>query len=114
MRFFVQEMLKNKGNSLEGKTCVVSGSGNVAQYTTEKVIQLGGKVVTLSDSSGTIVDSDGISLEKLEFVKELKMNVAAELRNMQISLDVNFWKGRNHGRCLVMSPSLQRLKMKSP
>lgn len=70
--FFVEEMLKNKGNSLEGKICTVSGSGNVAQYTTEKVIQLGGTVVTLSDSSGTIYDPEGITLEKLEFVKDLK------------------------------------------
>ena len=70
--FFVEEMLKNKGNSLDGKICTVSGSGNVAQYTTEKIIQLGGTVVSLSDSSGTIHDPDGITLEKLEFVKELK------------------------------------------
>tara|TARA_B100001121_G_C18699945_1_gene627035 strand:- start:74 stop:1429 length:1356 start_codon:yes stop_codon:yes gene_type:complete len=70
--FFVEEMLKNQGNSLDGKICTVSGSGNVAQYTTEKVIQLGGRVVTLSDSAGTIYDPEGVSIEKLEFVKDLK------------------------------------------
>ncbi len=70
--FFVEEMLKAQGNSLEGKTCVVSGAGNVAQYTAEKILQLGGKVVTFSDSSGSIYDPEGISPEKLEFVKELK------------------------------------------
>lgn len=70
--FFVEEMLKSQGNSLDGKICTVSGSGNVAQYTTEKVIQLGGRVVTLSDSAGTIYDPEGVSIEKLEFVKDLK------------------------------------------
>ncbi len=70
--YFVQEMLKTKGESLEGKTCAVSGSGNVAQYTTEKLIELGAKVVTLSDSSGCIYDAEGIGKEKLAFVMELK------------------------------------------
>ena len=70
--FFVDEMLKSVGESIEGKVCTVSGSGNVAQYATEKVIQLGGKVVTLSDSSGSIYDPEGITLEKLEFIKDLK------------------------------------------
>jgi glutamate dehydrogenase (NADP+) len=70
--YFAQEMLKTKGDSFEGKRVSVSGSGNVAQYTTEKVNELGGKVVTLSDSSGYIVDDDGISPEKLDFVFELK------------------------------------------
>ncbi|HSV43223.1 MAG TPA: glutamate dehydrogenase, partial [Candidatus Bathyarchaeia archaeon] len=70
--YFAQEMLKTRGDSLKGKTVVVSGSGNVAQYTVEKVSQLGGKVVTLSDSSGTIYDSKGITPEKLAFVMELK------------------------------------------
>jgi len=65
-------MLVSRRESLEGKTCLVSGSGNVAQYSVEKIIQLGGKVVTLSDSSGHIYDEEGISKEKLQFVKELK------------------------------------------
>jgi len=70
--FFAQEMLKTRGESFEGKTCLVSGSGNVAQYTVEKLTQLGAKVVTMSDSSGCIHDPDGISPEKLAYVKELK------------------------------------------
>jgi glutamate dehydrogenase/leucine dehydrogenase len=70
--YFAQEMLKTKGESFKGKTCVVSGSGNVAQYTVEKINQLGGKVVTLSDSSGTIYDSSGIDEKKLAFLMELK------------------------------------------
>jgi glutamate dehydrogenase (NADP+) len=70
--YFAQEMLNANGDSLEGKTVVVSGSGNVAQYTIEKVNQLGGKCVSLSDSNGTIYDADGINAEKLAFVMELK------------------------------------------
>jgi glutamate dehydrogenase (NADP+) len=65
-------MLKTKGDSFEGKTVVISGSGNVAQYATQKATQLGGKVVTLSDSAGYIYDADGIDAEKLAFVMELK------------------------------------------
>ena len=70
--FFAHEMLKARGEGFEGKTCAVSGSGNVAQYTVEKLNQLGAKVVTLSDSAGTVYDKDGIGAEKLAFVKELK------------------------------------------
>ena len=70
--YFAREMLKVKGQDFKGKTCVVSGSGNVAQYAAEKIIQLGGKVVTLSDSNGHLYDADGITQEKLDWVKELK------------------------------------------
>ena len=70
--YFAQEMLTGRNDSIEGKTCVVSGSGNVAQYTVEKIIQLGGRVVSLSDSAGTVYDPAGIDEEKLNFVKELK------------------------------------------
>jgi len=70
--YFAEEMLKTRGDSLKGKIVVVSGSGNVAQYTIEKVNQLGGKVVSLSDSSGTIYDPKGIDDKKLAFVMELK------------------------------------------
>ncbi len=70
--YFVQEMLKTRGESLKGKICAVSGSGNVAQYTVEKLIQLGAKPVTLSDSNGFIHDPKGIDEQKLEFVMELK------------------------------------------
>lgn len=70
--YFAQEMLKTKGDSIAGKTVAISGSGNVAQYAVEKVTQLGGKVVTMSDSNGYIYDADGITAEKLAFVMELK------------------------------------------
>ncbi|MBK6914659.1 MAG: NADP-specific glutamate dehydrogenase [Ignavibacteriales bacterium] len=70
--YFAAEMLSTKGQTLEGKTCLVSGSGNVAQYTVEKLLQLGAKPVTLSDSNGYIYDEEGISKEKLAFVMEMK------------------------------------------
>ncbi len=70
--YFAQEMLKTKGDSIAGKTVVISGSGNVSQYAVEKVTQLGGKVVTMSDSNGYIYDPDGITPEKLAYVMELK------------------------------------------
>ena len=70
--YFATEMLASRNDTLEGKICLVSGSGNVAQYTSEKILQLGGKVVTLSDSSGYIFDEQGIDSEKLAFVQHLK------------------------------------------
>ncbi len=70
--YFAQEMLATRNESFEGKTVLISGSGNVAQYATEKATQLGAKVVTLSDSNGFIYDPDGIDAEKLQFVMELK------------------------------------------
>ncbi len=70
--YFAKEMLATQGKAFEGMRVAVSGSGNVAQFATEKVNEFGGKVVTLSDSSGFIVDDDGISPEKLEYVFELK------------------------------------------
>ncbi len=70
--YFAAEMLESRGESLEGKVCLVSGSGNVAQYTIEKLLDLGAKAVTLSDSNGYIYDEAGIDRKKLEFVMELK------------------------------------------
>lgn len=70
--YFAAEMLQTRRESIEGKRCLVSGSGNVAQHTTEKILQLGGKVLTLSDSSGYIFDGQGIDLNKLAYVKQLK------------------------------------------
>lgn len=72
--YFAQSMLKTKNESFEGKTVVISGSGNVAQYAAEKAILLGAKVVTLSDSSGYVYDKDGLNDEKLAFVMDLKNN----------------------------------------
>jgi len=70
--YFAQNMLATKNDSFEGKTVTISGSGNVAQFATEKVIELGGKVITMSDSSGYIYDADGIDTEKLNFIMHLK------------------------------------------
>src|SRR5437763_7393918 len=70
--YFADEMLKTRDDSLEGKTCLVSGSGNVAQYTIEKLLHMGAKPVTASDSGGIVHDPDGIDFEKLHFVMDLK------------------------------------------
>jgi glutamate dehydrogenase (NADP+) len=70
--YFAQKMLETKGDSFNGKSVVISGSGNVAQFAAEKVIQLGGKVLTMSDSSGHIYDAEGIDTDKLNFIMELK------------------------------------------
>ena len=70
--YFIDEMLKNNGDGLKNKSVVISGSGNVAQYATEKCVDMGAKVLTLSDSSGYIYDKDGINKEKLEYIMELK------------------------------------------
>lgn len=78
--YFAEEMLKTKGESFKGKTVAISGSGNVAQYAVEKVTELGGKVVTLSDSDGTIYDSEGISGSKLAHVMDLKNNKRGRIK----------------------------------
>ena len=70
--YFASEMLSTRKETLEGKTCLVSGSGNVAQYTIEKLLQLGAKPITISDSNGYIYDQEGINIEKLNFIIELK------------------------------------------
>jgi glutamate dehydrogenase (NADP+) len=70
--YFAAEMLATRGQTFEEKRCLVSGSGNVAQFTTEKILDLGGKVLTMSDSSGYIYDEEGIDREKLDYVKQLK------------------------------------------
>ena len=72
--YFAENMLSTKGDSIRGKTCLVSGSGNVAQYAIEKINKMGGLPVTASDSSGFIFDEGGITKEKLEFIKDLKNN----------------------------------------
>jgi glutamate dehydrogenase (NADP+) len=79
--YFVQEMLKTRGESLKGKTCAVSGSGNVAQYTVEKLIDLGAKVVTLSDSDGFIYDEGGIDKKELACVLNLKNVKRARIKD---------------------------------
>jgi len=78
--YFARNMLAWAGDDIEGKTAVVSGSGNVAQYATEKLMQFGAKVLTLSDSSGFIYDPDGVTQEKLDWVKELKATRRGRIR----------------------------------
>lgn len=78
--YFADEMLKTKKESFKGKVVAISGSGNVAQYAVEKVTQLGGKVVTLSDSDGAIYDKDGIDADKLSFVLDLKNNKRGRIK----------------------------------
>ena len=70
----MQNMLEHIGNSVEGKTCVISGSGNVATHATEKMVQLGNKPMTFSDSDGFIHDPEGPTLEKINWVKDLNTN----------------------------------------
>ncbi len=72
--YFLENMLKHAGNSVDGKTALISGSGNVATHAAEKVVELGGKVLTLSDSSGFIHDPDGIDQNKIDWIKDLKVN----------------------------------------
>ena len=91
--YFAEEMLKTKGDSFDGKTVAVSGSGNVAQYATEKVNDLGGKVVTLSDSSGTIYDKDGIDSEKLAFIMDLKNVKRGRIKEYADKYNVDYFEG---------------------
>ncbi|MFW5800996.1 MAG: NADP-specific glutamate dehydrogenase [Spirochaeta sp.] len=92
--YFAKEMLATKGEDFEGKTCVVSGSGNVAQYTVEKLNELGAKVVSLSDSSGSIHDPHGISAEKLQFVMELKNVRRGRIKEYADEFGVEFMEGQ--------------------
>ena len=91
--YFVEEMLKNCNKTIEGKTVVVSGSGNVAQYATEKVMELGGKVVTLSDSSGFIFDQDGLNQEKLNWVIDLKNNKRGRIKEYADEFGCKYYEG---------------------
>ena len=92
--YFVRELLARIGDGLEDRVCVISGSGNVAQYTAEKAIQLGAKVVTLSDSSGFVHDPDGIDEEKLAFVKELKSVRRGRISEYAEYFGCDFHKGK--------------------
>jgi len=78
--YFLQEMLKTRGDDVKGKTVLISGAGNVAQYTAEKILQLGGKVLTMSDSDGYIYDPDGIDREKLDYIMELKNDYRGRIK----------------------------------
>ena len=92
--YFAQNMLTENNNSIKGKTVVISGSGNVAQFACEKVNELGGKVVAISDSSGYIYDPEGISAEKLEYIKELKNIKRGRISEYAKEYSCDFHEGR--------------------
>ena len=92
--YFCEEMFKTKNESLDGKTVAISGSGNVAQFATEKCIELGAKVVTLSDSSGSIYDKDGIDSEKLAFVMDLKNNKRGRMKDYASEFNVEYMESK--------------------
>ena len=105
--YFAEEMLKTKGESLKGKTVTVSGSGNVAQFTVQKVNELGGKAVTLSDSSGFIHDPDGIDTEKLDYVMELKNIKRGRIKEYAEKYGVEYYENQRPWgvKCDVALPS---------
>ena len=105
--YFAQEMMKTRNESLKGKICTVSGSGNVAQYTVEKLNQLGAKVVTLSDSSGMIYDPDGIDNKKLAYVMELKNIKRGRIKEYAEKYGVAYESGKRpwHIKCDMAFPS---------
>jgi len=92
--YFVQEMLKVRGDSLNGKSVVISGSGNVAQYTVEKCIEVGAKVLTMSDSSGFIYDPDGIDSKKLAFIMNLKNGKRGRIKEYAKEFGCEFFEGQ--------------------
>ena len=92
--YFVDEMLKTRDDSLEGKVVAVSGSGNVAQFACEKLIEMGAKPVTLSDSSGFIYDPDGITQKKIDYVKKLKKKRSARISDYAKKYNVEYFKGK--------------------
>lgn len=92
--YFAQNMLATRGDSFEGKTVAISGSGNVAQFACEKATQLGAKVVTLSDSSGYIYDKNGIDAEKLAFIMELKNVKRGRIREYAEQFNCEFFEGK--------------------
>ncbi|MBI4723388.1 MAG: NADP-specific glutamate dehydrogenase [Candidatus Stahlbacteria bacterium] len=105
--YFAEQMLNTRRDSIKGKTVAVSGSGNVAQYTVEKVNQLGGKVVTLSDSAGTVYDPDGINEKKLDFVIELKNVKRGHIKEYADKYNCKYYEGKRPWfvKCDVAFPS---------
>jgi glutamate dehydrogenase (NADP+) len=105
--YFVEEMLKTRGESIKGKVCVISGSGNVAQYTAEKLIQLGAKVVTLSDSNGFIYAKDGIDRKELDFVCELKNVRRGRIKECANEFKCKYFENQNPWsiKCDIAFPS---------
>lgn len=92
--YFAEEMLKTRSESFEGKTVLLSGSGNVAQYALQKINALGGKVISLSDSSGTIIDKDGINKEKHEYMLDLKNNRRGRIKEYADEYGCEYFEGK--------------------
>ncbi len=92
--YFADEMLKTRGESIRGKTCLVSGSGNVAQFTAENINRLGGRVVTLSDSNGFIYDKDGIEADKVRWVKQLKNVRRGRIQEYAEHFGCDYYEGK--------------------
>ncbi len=105
--YFAEEMLKTRGESLKGKLCALSGSGNVAQFAVEKATQLGAKVLTMSDSNGYIYDKNGIDAEKLAFVKQLKNVKRGRIKEYADKFGVEYIEGQRPWgiKCDVALPS---------
>ncbi len=92
--YFAEEMLKTKNEMMKGKKVLISGSGNVAQYACEKVTQLGGKVLSMSDSNGTIIDEDGIDAEKLAFLMDLKNVKRGRIKEYADKYKAKYFEGK--------------------
>jgi len=104
--YFCEEMLRTKKLDLKGKTVAISGSGNVAQYAAQKVTQLGGKVVTMSDSNGTIFDESGIDTKKWEFIMELKNGRRGRVSEYAEKYKCEYWEGQRpwKAKCDIALP----------
>ena len=105
--YFVQEMLKTRGESIKGKVCAVSGSGNVAQYTVEKLLDLGAKVVTVSDSNGFIYDKDGIDGKELKCVMDLKNKRRGRIKECAKEFNCKYFENQKpwQVKCDIAFPS---------
>jgi glutamate dehydrogenase (NADP+) len=105
--YFAKEMFKTRGDSLEGKVVTVSGSGNAAQFTVEKALEFGAKIITLSDSNGTVHDPDGIDSKKLEYVKELKNVKRGRIKDYAQKFGCKYFEGKRPWgiKCDVAFPS---------
>ena len=104
--YFANQMLKTKNETFKDKLVTVSGSGNVAQFAIEKVIELGGKVITCSDSSGSIYDKEGIDTEKLNWIMELKNNKRGRIKEYAEKFNVEYWEGKRpwDAKCDIALP----------
>lgn len=92
--YFMEEMLKRKGEAFAGKNCLVSGSGNVAQFTAEKIMELGGKVLTFSDSNGTVYCREGMTREMLDFVMDLKNNRRGRIKELATAFNLLYFENQ--------------------